>query len=134
MRRSFILSALLITLLLMSVPAGAQTQFNRRSYPNVTDPYQTGLRTFYKTWSDLNQTQDRVAMNPGDGYRVATAQGQMDLLERTWQDGSFNRSQMDSAISDVQFVLKFNDMSSPDREALMQDLEQLRDLRVKYGG
>ncbi len=134
MRRSFIPSAIVVTLLLMWVPAGAQTQFNRRSYPNVTDAYQSGVRTFYKTWSDLNRTQDRVAMNPGDGYRVAAAQGQMDLLERTWQDGSFDRSQINNAISDVQFVLKFNDMSSQDREALAQDLEQLRDLRVRYGG
>lgn len=134
MRRSFIPSGIVVTLLLVWLPAGAQTQFNRRSYPNVTNAYQTGLRTFYKTWSDLNQTQNRVAMNPGDGYRVATAQGQMDLLERTWQDGSFDRAQMNNAISDVQFVLKFNDMSSQNREALTQDLEQLRDLRVKYGG
>jgi hypothetical protein len=132
--RRFFIPAILVTLLAMWIPAGAQTQFNRRRYPNVTDAYQSGLRTFYKTWWDLNQTQDRAAMNPGDGYRAATAQGQMDLLERTWQDGSFDRSRMNSAISDVQFVLKFNDMSSQDREALTQDLEQLRDLRVRYGG
>jgi hypothetical protein len=134
MRLLFVPSAAVVTLLLTWATAGAQTQFNRRSYPNVNDAYQSGLKTYYKTWADLNRAQYRVAANPGDWYRASTAQGQMDLLERTWQDGSFDRAQLNQAISDVQFVLRFNSISTRDREALAQDLEQLRDIRARYGG
>ncbi len=133
MKRYLIPSIAIVTLLLTWTSAPAQSaNFTLRSYPGVTDSYQSGLRTYYKTWVDLNQAQKRVAPLPGDWYRFDVARGQMDLLARTWQDGSFDRSQIDTAISDVDFVLRFNNVSNQDRQALAQDMEQLRNLRVEY--
>ena len=121
------------TLLLGGLLASAQTRFTQRGYPDVTDAYQSGRNLYYKTWADLNQAQKGVVANPGDWYRSDVARGQMDLLERTWQDGTFEHSQIDNAINDVQFVLRFNNASTRDRDALARDLDQLRDIRVRYG-
>ena len=70
--------------------------------------------------------------NPGDWYRFDVARGQMDLLERTWQDGSFTRAQINDAINDVQLVLTFNNVSDRDREVLSGDLDQLRNIRLQF--
>lgn len=133
MKLSLILSIAIVTLLLAGAAAQAQSaRFSQRGYPDVTDAYQSGLKVYYKAWADLNQAQKRVAPNPGDWYRYDVARGHMDLLERTWQDGSFDRSQINDAINDMQFVLKFNNLSNQDREVLVGDLDQLRDIRLQY--
>jgi hypothetical protein len=132
MKRALTISIALVTLLLAGTVAEAQsTRFTQRDYPDVTDAYQSGLNLYYKTWSDLNQAQRRVAPYPGDGYRFDVARGTMDLLERTWQDGSFDRSQLSDAINDVQFVLNINNVSPQECKVLAEDLEQLRNLRVR---
>ncbi|MGP0071971.1 MAG: hypothetical protein ACLPWF_08555 [Bryobacteraceae bacterium] len=127
-------SLVTVTLLLAATVAPAQTRFTQRSYPDVTDAYQSGLKLYYKTWADLNDAQKRVTPYPGDWYRYEVARGQMDLLERTWQDGSFDRKQLNDAIDDVQFVLKVNYLSDQDRQVLEEDLNRLRDIRIRYGG
>ncbi len=132
MQRLTIPKIVISILLLMATTAAAQsTRFTQRDYPPVTDSYQSGLNLYYKTWSDLSQAQQRVAPYPGDGYRFDVARGRMDLLERTWTDGSFDRSQLNDAINDVQFVLNINNIAAQDRKDLAADLEQLRDLRVR---
>ena len=134
MRLSFIPNIAIVTLLLAGAAVEAQsTNFTQRRYPDVTGSYQSGLNVYYKTWSDLDQAQRRVVAFPGDGYRYSTAMGQMDLLERTWQDGSFERSQITDAISNVQFVLRFNNMSAQDRKVLTADLDQLHEIQLRYG-
>jgi two-component SAPR family response regulator len=127
-------SIIVAALLLPVSSVNAQSiRFMQRGYPDVTDAYQSGRNLYNRTWADLNQAQQRVAPYPGDWYRFDVARGQMDLLERTWQDGSFNRAQLNDAISDVQQVLQFNNVSSQDHEKLARDLEHLRDIRVRFG-
>jgi hypothetical protein len=72
--------------------------------------------------------------NPGDWYRYDVARGEMDLLQNVWQNGSFTPAQLNDAIQDVQFVLNQNHIADGDRQALEQDLNQLRDIRLRYGG
>ena len=119
-----------IAMLLTAGFAQAQTTFNR---PRTSDPYESGLKLYYKTWADLNAARKSVVPYPGDWYRVDKALGQMDLLERTWRDGSYTQGQLNEAINDVRFVLRVNNISSHDREILEQDLNQLRDIRIQYG-
>jgi hypothetical protein len=132
MKRYLIQSIVIATLLSGVEAVWAQTSFTQRSYPNVTDAYQSGLKAYSKTWSDLNHAQKGRVGNPGDWYRFDVARGQMDLLERTWQDGSFTRAEINDAIDDVQLVLKFNNVSDRDRGVLSGDLEQLRNIRVQF--
>lgn len=134
MRDFLILKNVMAALLLAAVVAPAQIGITERGYPEVTDPYQSGLKLYYKTWADLNDAQKHVVPNPGDWYRFDVARGQMDLLARTWQDGSFTRAQLNDAINDLQFVLRNNHVSDRDRAVLEQDLNQLRDIRLRYGG
>jgi hypothetical protein len=134
MKYFLIPTAVTATLLLAASVAPAQTRFTQRGFPNVTDPYQSGIRLYSKTWFDLNAAQKRVVPNAGDWYRFDVARGQMDLLQRTWRDGSFDRSQLNDAINEVQFVLNANNISQQDRKLLEQDLEQLRNIRIQYGG
>lgn len=131
MKYVFIIPMAVIAMLLMAGLGQAQTTFNR---PQTSDPYQSGLKLYYKTWADLNAAQKNVEPYPGDWYRFDQARGQMDLLERTWRDGSFTRAQLNDAINDVRFVLRVNNVSGQDRDVLEQDLNRLRDVRIQYGG
>ena len=123
---------IVVTMLLAVGAASAQTRFTQRDLPESSDSYQTGLKTYYKTWADLNDAQKRMTSFPGDWYRFDVARGEMDQLERTWQDGSYKTSQLVEAISDLQTVLNVNNVSEHDRRVLEEDLEQLRNIRVRY--
>jgi len=127
-----LISSVTAMLLLPLAVTFAQTRFTQRSLPDVTDNYQSGLRLYYKTWADLNDAQKRVSPWAGDWYRYDVARGQMDLLERTWQDGSFARDQVTQAIGDLEFVLNNNHLAPQDRKILEGDREQLLDLRLRY--
>lgn len=134
MRRLLMLGAATVTLVSAAASVEAQsTGFTQRGYPNDTDAYQRGMKLYYKTWADLNDAQRRAVSNPGDWYRYDVARGQMDLLERAWQDGTFDRAQLNAAISDLQQVLQFNNLSAQDRETVARDLEGMRNLRINYG-
>jgi hypothetical protein len=126
----FVPTAVIAMLLSAAGWGQAQATFNR---PATSDPYQSGLKLYYKTWLDLNTARSAVVPYPGDWYRFDQALGQMDLLERTWRDGSFTQAQLNGAIDDVRFVLRVNNLSESNRQALEQDLNQLRDVRLRYG-
>jgi hypothetical protein len=128
--KHFVPTAVIATLLTAAGLGQAQSTFNR---PRTTDPYETGLKLYYKTWTDLNAAQKNVAPYPGDWYRFDKALGQMDLLERTWRDGSYTEAQLNNAINDMRVVLRVNNISGQNRQVLEQDLNQLRDLRIRYG-
>jgi hypothetical protein len=130
MRQVLIPLAVIAMLLAAAVLGPAQTTFNR---PTASYPYQSGLKLYYKTWTDLNSAQENVVPYPGDWYRFDKALGQMDLLERTWSDGSYTRPQLNEAIDDVRFVLRVNHLSDRDRRVLEGDLNQLRNVRIQYG-
>ncbi|MGP0071477.1 MAG: hypothetical protein ACLPWF_06040 [Bryobacteraceae bacterium] len=133
MNNSWMQITLIATLLPIGPAAMAQSiRFSERQTPAVTDVYQEGENLFYSAWSNLDQAQGRAAPNPGDWYRLDVARGQMELLERTWSDGSYQRSQIDAAISDLQRVLDDNNILPRDRRVLAADLEKLRDNRAKY--
>ena len=121
----------IITMLLVAAGASDAQSLRFHGQAYAPDPYQSGLNTYYKTWSDLDLAQRRVAAYPGDGYRFDVAMGQMDLLERTWKDGSYNRTQLNEALADLQFVLRFNNIAPQDRTRLAQDLERLHNIRIE---
>lgn len=131
--RCVIPSIVIAMLLPVAGIVSAQTTFNRPLRPALTDPYESGLRLYNKTWTDLNNAQNRSVPNPGDWYRYDEARGQMDLLQRTWQDGSFTAAQLNQAVSQLQFVLSQNHIVDGDRQVLKQDLDQLRTTRLQYG-
>jgi hypothetical protein len=133
--RRFLTVTAVTAMLLAPAVISAQTTFNRPlPTPNgLNDPYESGLRLYSKTWSDLNAAQKHVVPYPGDWYRADKTLGQMNLLERAWQDGSFTRAQLNDATEDLRFVLQVNNLSDQDRDTLEQDLNGLRDLRIRYG-
>jgi len=133
MQRVFIPNAVMAMLLAAGMGA-AQTTFNRPPSSGLADPYESGLRIYNRTWADLNNAQKSAVPNPGDWYRFDQARGQMDLLARTWQDGSFTKAQLYDAIDQLQFVLSQNHILDRDRRVLQQDLNQLRDIRLRFGG
>lgn len=133
MKRLLISGIAGLTFLLAAVAGQAQTGITQRGLPNGTDAYDSGLKLYYRTWSDLNHAQKNTVSNPGDWYRYDVARGQMDQLERAWRDGSFTTAQLNAAISDLTEVLNFNNLSPQDRDAVSRDLDQLRDVRIKYG-
>lgn len=82
--------------------------------------------------ADLDRAAKNPSPNPGDHYRFATARGELDRFQQTWENGSYTRSQLNHAISRLQLVLDWNHLSPGNRDLLTGDLERLRDFCVKH--
>lgn len=135
MRTSFI-SGLAAAALLFGWNASAQppvTGYTQRDLPKAPpDNYQRGLTLINQAKSDLDRTARDPAPNPGDHYRYATARGELDRLQQTWQTGSYRREQLNTTIAQLEWVLKWNHISPAGRDLLSADLERLRDFRVEH--
>ncbi len=130
-----ILTALAGAALLLGSTAGAQppiASYRQNGLPNYApDAYQSGLTLMSKVKADIDRAKNNPDPYPGDHYRFATARGEMDRLQHTWQNGSYTRSQLNDAIFHLELVLDNNHISPNSRALLNGDLERLRDLRVR---
>jgi hypothetical protein len=52
--------------------------------------------------------------------------------DEKWEDGKFDKGQLDGAISSIQHVLDENKLGAEDREALSGDISQLRKMREAH--
>jgi hypothetical protein len=111
-------------------PATGYTQRDLQIQP--PDAYQSGLALTRQVKMDIDRAEKNPEPNPGDHYRFATARGEIDRLQQNWQDGSYTRAQLNDAISHLQLVLDWNQLSPGSRDLLAADLERLRDFGVNH--
>ncbi len=134
--RKIMVSSLLGTALFLGWNAAAQppvTGYTQRdSAVQPLDAYQSGFTLLRQAKRDLDRAAKNPAPNPGDHYRFATARGELDRFEQTWEDGTYTRIQLNDAISRLQLVLDWNHITPGGRDLLAADLERLRDFAVKH--
>ncbi len=82
--------------------------------------------------SDLNQGYKVWKMHGGDRDRLNGAEKQLREFGQEWRSGKFDKGKLDSAIAAVQHVLDNNHLAGPERDALWNDVEQLRRMREAY--
>jgi hypothetical protein len=88
--------------------------------------------------NDLRRAADFArqgeAIKKGDQIdRYSNAQRSLSKLDRKLSEGKFDKGDLDEAIEDVKNVVEHNTLSSEDRDALQNDLRELRLLRTSKG-
>jgi hypothetical protein len=82
--------------------------------------------------TDLNNAYGRFHFSNGDRNRLNKAEKELREFSQKWQGGRFDKGQLDDSIASIQHVLDDNKMKHDDRNALDEDISQLRKMREAY--
>jgi|SRR5579862_2520712 len=81
---------------------------------------------------DLNRGYRAWHLAEGDRDRLTHAEHQLRDFARHWHDGRFDKGDLDDAIGAIQHVLDNNHLSGRERDALWNDVGELRGMREAY--
>lgn len=123
----FIRNALIgSSLLLMGMTANAQVYQDRDDYSqqrmnvgNVLDQVR----------SDLNQAMNMGYLSRSQRSVLAQAREDLGDFDRAWDQGSFNRHELNEAIGRLESVVNSGRMSEDQRAMLQDDIGRLRGIR-----
>lgn len=82
--------------------------------------------------TDLTNSYGRFHFSSGDRDRLNKAEKELREFSQKWKNGKFDKGQLDDAIASIQHVLDDNKMSHEDRNAVDEDISQLRKMREAY--
>jgi hypothetical protein len=78
---------------------------------------------------DLERAAEFTRKNEKERERYHNVQHHLSEFDRELREGKFDKGKLDEAIDDLKNVVKNNTLESHDRDALAQDLSDLRTLR-----
>ncbi len=81
---------------------------------------------------DLNHGYDVWKLKGDDRKRLNKAGEQLREFAKQWHHGKFDKGNLNDSINAIQKVLNDNHLSGPQRDALWQDVDQLRQMREAY--
>ena len=81
---------------------------------------------------DLNRGYGVWHLRRGDRDRLTHAERQLQDFARHWRDGRFYKGNLDRAIGAIQHVLDDNHLRGIERDALWNDVGDLRRMREAY--
>jgi hypothetical protein len=82
--------------------------------------------------TDLNHAYGVWHFSDDDRNRLNHAEKDLREFVQKWQNGKFDKGQLDGAIDAVQHVLDNNKMPVQERDVLSDDLSQLRKMREAH--
>lgn len=124
-----ILNVLLLTVGLLTMGTLAMAQYGPQGGPYQPDSV-SGLVD--RVHADLNQGYDRWHLSHGDHERLNKAEKKLRDFAGDWRHGKFDKGDLDESIASIQHVLDSNHLSGPERDALFNDVGQLRQMREAY--
>lgn len=133
--RSFLTTGLMSCMLwLSSGLASAQWYPDDRNYDHGGYRYENrgsyGLGLFEEVQAHL----ERAAYNAyGSRGRIERARKDVYDFQRRWNEGRFDRHELDEAIASVQRVVDSNSIDQRDRYVLLRDLARMREFRASRG-
>jgi hypothetical protein len=81
---------------------------------------------------DLDRGYGVWHLRHGDRERLNHSEHQLRDFAKHWERGKFDRGNLDHAIGDIQKVINDNHLSGRERDALWNDVEELRRMRQAY--
>jgi len=81
---------------------------------------------------DLNRGYRGWHVSHEDRKRLDHAEHELRDFARKWNRGRFDKGELDDAIGSIQHVVDNNHLSGRERDALYNDLDQLRNMREAY--
>lgn len=82
--------------------------------------------------TDLNHAYGMWHFSNGDRDRLNHAEKELREFAGKWDHGKFDKGELNGAVDSIQRVLDDNRMPSQDRDAISNDLSQLRKMREAY--
>ena len=86
-----------------------------------------------RTQQDLERASTFLQRNHKEVKRLQNAQRHLSDWDRHLTKGKFDKGTLDSVIEDIQNVLDHNTLQAQDRDALIQDIRDLRGIRANRG-
>lgn len=86
-----------------------------------------------RTQVDLDRAASFLKGNKKEQERLRNAQKHLSEVDRHMAKGKFDKDTLDTAIEDIQNVLDHNVLQSQDRDMLMRDIKELREVRSDRG-
>ncbi len=120
--------AFIMTASLVAFAAVAQAQWGRdgayrpESVSALIDRVHADLNRGYGVWH----------ISHGDRDRLTHAEHQLRDFAKDWRRGKFDKGDLDDSISAIQHVLDNNHLNGRERDALSEDVSQLRRMREAY--
>ena len=121
-------NAAVTALILMGCFSLAHAQFND---PHRYDAHSVSVLVD-RVHSDLNHAYGGWHFSNDDRERLNHAEKELREFSRKWSDGKFDKGQLDDAIGSIQGVLDHNKLPQQDRDAISDDVAQLRRMREAY--
>jgi hypothetical protein len=81
---------------------------------------------------DLNHGYDVWKLHGDDRKRLNKAGEQLREFAKQWHHGKFDKGNLNDSIGSIQKVLDDNHLSGGERDALWNDVDQLRKMREAY--
>lgn len=82
--------------------------------------------------TDLNHAYGVWHFSDGDRDRLNHAEKELREFAEKWDHGKFDKGQLNGAIDSIQHVLDGNKMPAADRDAISDDISQLRRMREAH--
>ena len=121
--RGFLGGAILVTLAATGqAQFGPEGRYRPEAVAAIIDRAHEDLTRGYAVWR----------LRKGDRERLTHAERQLRDFANHWQHGKFDRGNLEGAIGDVQKVMDENHLSGRERDALWNDIEELRRMREAY--
>jgi hypothetical protein len=122
--RASVLSALILVTFAGTGQAqfGPEGRYRPESVSAIVDRVHEDLNRGYGVWH----------LRHGDRERLNHAERELRDFAKHWEHGKFDKGNLDGAMLDVQKVIDENHLSGRERDALWNDLEQLRRMREAY--
>jgi hypothetical protein len=94
----------------------------------------TRVQNDLKRASDFGRNGDikKVKRDEKEIERYRNAQHSASTFDRHLSKGKFDKGELDNIINDLKNVVDHNTLESQDRDALTNDLRDLRDFRARY--
>ena len=115
-------AALLVLGSLAQAQYGPGGIYHPRSVSGIIDRVHADLNRGYRGWH----------ISHGDRKRLDHAEHNLRDFARKWYRGRFDKGELDEAIGSIQHVVDNNHLSGRERDALYDDLAQLRNMREAY--
>jgi hypothetical protein len=115
-------ATLLLAATLTHAQFGPEPRYDAGSVSALVERVHTDLNHAYGVWHFPDSDRDRLNHAEKDLREFA----------QKWQGGKFDKGQLDGAIDSIQHVLDNNKMPTDQRDALSEDISQLRKMREAH--
>jgi hypothetical protein len=118
--------------IVLSIAVAAGTAYAQFGGPDSKYHPEQVTSLVERVHSDLDAGYSHWRISDGDRDRLNGAEKKLRGFAKDWEKAKFDKGDLDDSISSIQHVLDNNHLAGPERDALSDDVAQLRRMREAY--